>query len=205
MDNDSEAGKPVKPTTEPANTEANAANAEAKAAGADANAAKADANAAKAEANVAKADANTAKTDANAAKADANTAKADANANTAKADVNAAKADANAANAGDTTKDGETAPPPEMVTGKDRGKRLIRAGVFAAIGFALLMIGVFVIGGKQNLFSETIAVYTTFKTVEGLKSGAPVMLSGIKVGTVSSVVLQLDTGTHVRVDMIIDG
>src|SRR5688572_13855458 len=94
---------------------------------------------------------------------------------------------------------------PELVTGKDRTKRLMRAGMFAAIGLMLLLIGVFVIGGKQNLFSETIAVYTTFKTVEGLKSGAPVMLSGIKVGTVSNVVLQLDTGTHVRVDMVIDG
>ena len=94
--------------------------------------------------------------------------------------------------------------PEPMVTGKDRDKRLIRAGIFASLGLALLLFGVFIIGGKQNLFSDTIAVYTTFKSVEGLKSGAPVMLSGIKVGTVSNVLLQLDTGTFVRVDMVLD-
>jgi phospholipid/cholesterol/gamma-HCH transport system substrate-binding protein len=94
---------------------------------------------------------------------------------------------------------------PVMVTGKDRGKRLLRAGVFAAIGLVLLLVGVFIIGGKQNLFTTTIPVYTTFQTVEGLKSGAPVMMSGIKIGTVSSVLLQMDTGTSVRVDMVLDG
>jgi phospholipid/cholesterol/gamma-HCH transport system substrate-binding protein len=94
---------------------------------------------------------------------------------------------------------------PQMITGRDRGKRLLRAGVFAAIGLILLLVGVFVIGGKQNLFSTTIPVFTTFQTVEGLKSGAPVMMSGIKVGTVSNVLLQLDTGTSVRVDMVLDG
>lgn len=94
---------------------------------------------------------------------------------------------------------------PVMVTGKDRSKRLVRAGIFAGLGLLLLLVGVFIIGGKQNLFSETIPVYTSFQTVEGLKSGAPVMMSGVKVGTVSSVLLQLDTGTSVRVDMVLDG
>lgn len=93
---------------------------------------------------------------------------------------------------------------PELVTGRDRTKRLMRAGLFASIGLLLLLVGVFIIGGKQNLFTSTIPLYTTFQTVEGLKSGAPVMLSGIKVGTVSNVQLQLDTGSYVRVDMVLE-
>jgi phospholipid/cholesterol/gamma-HCH transport system substrate-binding protein len=99
----------------------------------------------------------------------------------------------------------EAEPAPEMAAGKGRNKRLLRAGVFAAVGLVMLLIGIFAIGDKQNLFSETINVYTTFQTVEGLKSGAPVMMSGIKIGTVSNVLLQLDTGTYVRVDMVLEG
>lgn len=110
--------------------------------------------------------------------------------------------DARATTNADTKADAKAVEP--MITGADRRKRLIRAGIFASLGLALLLFGVFVIGGKQNLFSDTIPLYTTFKTVEGLKSGAPVMLSGIKIGTVSNVQLQLDTGTYVRVDMVLD-
>jgi phospholipid/cholesterol/gamma-HCH transport system substrate-binding protein len=96
-------------------------------------------------------------------------------------------------------------PAPEMVSGKGRSKRMLRAGIFAAIGLVMLLIGIFAIGDKQNLFSETMSLHTAFQTVEGLKSGAPVMMSGIKVGTVSNVELQLDTGTYVRVDMVLEG
>ncbi len=94
---------------------------------------------------------------------------------------------------------------PEMVTGRDRGKRLMRAGIFSAIGLLILLAGVFVMGDKQQLFSSTFGVYTNFKTVEGLKSGALVMLNGIKVGVVDNVRLMMDTASYVRVDMTIDG
>lgn len=91
-----------------------------------------------------------------------------------------------------------------MVTGKDRNKRLFRVGMFSLIGFLILMIGVFVIGDKQSLFSSTFAVYSKFRTVGGLKAGALVTINGIKVGTVSNVELKIDTSSYVHVDMVID-
>lgn len=94
--------------------------------------------------------------------------------------------------------------PEPMVTGKDRNKRLFRVGMFSLIGFMILMVGVFVIGDKQNLFSTTFTIFAEFRTVGGLKSGALVTINGIKVGTVSNVELMIDTGSYVRVDMIID-
>jgi phospholipid/cholesterol/gamma-HCH transport system substrate-binding protein len=94
---------------------------------------------------------------------------------------------------------------PVMVTGKDRTKRLVRAGIFSFIGLIILVLGVFVIGDKQKMFSDTFAVYTHFKSVEGLKSGALVMLNGIKIGVVNKVQLKMDTSTFVRVDMVLDG
>jgi len=94
---------------------------------------------------------------------------------------------------------------PEMKTGQDRNKRLIRAGLFSVIGLIILLIGVFVMGDKQQLFSNTFNVYTRFETVGGLKPGALVMLNGIKVGVVNDVRLMLDTSSYVRVDMSLDG
>ncbi len=94
---------------------------------------------------------------------------------------------------------------PKMVTGRDRNKRVFRVGLFTLIGLIILLIAVFVLGDKQQLFSSTFSVYTTFKTVQGLKSGAGVTLNGIKIGTVSGVELRKDTTTYVRVDMMIDG
>ncbi len=94
--------------------------------------------------------------------------------------------------------------PEVMVTGKDRNTRLLRVGIFSLLGFIILMIGVFVIGDKQSMFNTTFTIYSKFRTVGGLKSGALVTINGIKVGTVSNVELKIDTSSYVRVDMVID-
>lgn len=91
-----------------------------------------------------------------------------------------------------------------MVTGVDRTKRLMRVGLFTLLGILILIIGVFVIGEKQNMFNPTFSVYADFKTVQGLKSGALITINGIKVGTVTDVQLLLDTASYVRVTMQID-
>jgi phospholipid/cholesterol/gamma-HCH transport system substrate-binding protein len=97
-----------------------------------------------------------------------------------------------------------TTPVEKMTTGKGRTTRLLRAGIFSLMAFVLLVVGVFIIGSKSNLFEPTLPVFTTFKTVEGLQGGAGVMLNGIKIGTVSNVQLMLDDSSYVRVDMVID-
>lgn len=91
-----------------------------------------------------------------------------------------------------------------MITGVDRNKRLMRVGLFTLVGIVILILGVFVIGEKQNMFNTTFSVFADFKTVQGLKSGALVTINGIKVGTVTDVQLLLDTASYVRVTMQID-
>ncbi|HVZ38754.1 MAG TPA: MlaD family protein [Candidatus Kapabacteria bacterium] len=91
-----------------------------------------------------------------------------------------------------------------MATGRDRTKRMLRVGLFALLGFVILVVGVFVIGDKQNMFNPTFTVYSDFTSVEGLKPGALVRINGIKVGSVSKVELKLDSASFVRVTMIID-
>lgn len=99
----------------------------------------------------------------------------------------------------------QSAPQPEqMVTGKDRTRKLIRVGIFSLSGFVILVLGVFIIGEKQGMFNKTFNVYADFRSVEGLKAGALVTTSGIKIGSVKTIELRLDTGSFVRVTMSID-
>jgi len=77
----------------------------------------------------------------------------------------------------------------------------IRLGFFIFLGIALLIIGIFLIGQKESLFSSTFNVKAYFKDVQGLRSGATVRLSGIDVGSVKSVEIVNDTTGRVEVDM----
>lgn len=79
-----------------------------------------------------------------------------------------------------------------------------RLGIFIFIGTILIILSVFLIGNKESLFVDTVNVYTRFARVEGLKSGAPVMLSGLSIGTVKNIVLSEDSAGGVIVTMSID-
>lgn len=79
-----------------------------------------------------------------------------------------------------------------------------RLGIFIFIGTVLIIISVFLIGNKESLFVDTVNIYTRFTRVEGLKSGAPVMLSGLSIGTVKSIALSEDSAAGVIVTMSIE-
>jgi len=77
----------------------------------------------------------------------------------------------------------------------------VKLGIFIFAGLAILVLGIFLIGDKDALFSSTFEVKTYFKDIQGLKNGATVRLSGIDVGTVSSVEIVNDTTGRVEVVM----
>lgn len=85
-----------------------------------------------------------------------------------------------------------------------RKSRLFRVGIFALAGFLILSIGIFVIGDRRNLFSNTFRLTANFENVEGLLSGAAVVVNGIRVGSVSDVRLRIDTTSYVQVDMVVE-
>jgi len=62
-----------------------------------------------------------------------------------------------------------------------------KLGIFIFLGTVLLVVAIFMIGGKDSLFSENIYVKTYFDNVEGLRTGAVVRLNGLGVGSVSDV------------------
>ena len=67
--------------------------------------------------------------------------------------------------------------------------RVARLGAFIVITLAIFVAGVFIIGGKQYLFSSTYKLKAQFDNVVGLDVGADVRVGGVHSGTVSSIVL----------------
>jgi phospholipid/cholesterol/gamma-HCH transport system substrate-binding protein len=72
-----------------------------------------------------------------------------------------------------------------------------RAGIFVVISFILLVSALFTIGDKEKLFSSTYKYYVKIKEITGLKVGAQVQMSGINVGSVSSIQLPKKAGDSV--------
>ncbi len=72
-------------------------------------------------------------------------------------------------------------------------KNKIRLGVFVILGTLLLVMVLYFIGNRQNIFSNTIKINTYFANVNGLQLGNNVRYSGIDIGTVHSIQMQSDT------------
>jgi phospholipid/cholesterol/gamma-HCH transport system substrate-binding protein len=79
--------------------------------------------------------------------------------------------------------------------------RAARLGAFIVATLAILVGGIFVIGGKQYLFSSTYQLRAQFDNVQGLDAGADVRLGGVHSGTVRNIVLPHKPGERVTVVM----
>jgi phospholipid/cholesterol/gamma-HCH transport system substrate-binding protein len=78
----------------------------------------------------------------------------------------------------------------------------LKLGIFAAVGFLLLLIGVYYIGQNKKLFSTTFAIHTLYKNVDGLQVGNNIRYAGITVGTIE--VIDIVNDTTVKVSMKIE-
>lgn len=81
-------------------------------------------------------------------------------------------------------------------------KKNILLGFFVLLGVTLFIIGLFLVGDKNELFAKTFSISTRFSNATGLKKGGIVRFNGVKVGIVKSVVLADDS--TVQVDMQIE-
>jgi len=77
-----------------------------------------------------------------------------------------------------------------------------KLGIFVFVSITLFIVGIYFIGQKQQLFSNTFHISGIFKDVNGLQVGNNIRFSGINVGIIESI--QQVTDTTVRVDMVID-
>ena len=91
------------------------------------------------------------------------------------------------------------------MTVRKRVKQEIRVGLFVLVAVALFVVLIFSVGERTRLLAPKYRLTAYFHTVSGLVPGAPVMLSGVDVGSVEDISLQLDpTGKRVRVSLKIE-
>lgn len=77
---------------------------------------------------------------------------------------------------------------PQPINPAERERRIIiRAGLFIALGIALALLVVFVIGKERNLFDKQNVYTGAFENVDGLQFDSPVRLGGVNVGRVTSI------------------
>lgn len=69
---------------------------------------------------------------------------------------------------------------------KQRSTRL-KVGIFVLVSIVIFVYGVFTISGQEELFEREYKVKTYFDNSAGLLEGAYVRLSGVGVGSVSSI------------------
>lgn len=75
----------------------------------------------------------------------------------------------------------------------------IKLGIFISIGLALLILGIYFIGERQQLFRSSFRISGVFKNVSGLQIGNNVRLSGVNVGTVDNISIISDTSVSVEI------
>lgn len=78
---------------------------------------------------------------------------------------------------------------------------IFKLGAFVLLGATLLILGLYLLGAKRDLFSRTLDVSAEFREVNGLRAGSNVRYAGIDVGTVVEITIVSDT--VVRVDMMV--
>ena len=84
---------------------------------------------------------------------------------------------------------------------KTTAAQKLKIGIFTLVGLALLVVGIFIIGNKKNMFGDTFSIYGTFKNVGGLQLGNNVRFAGINVGTVEDITIINDTTVRVGMRM----
>jgi phospholipid/cholesterol/gamma-HCH transport system substrate-binding protein len=85
---------------------------------------------------------------------------------------------------------------------KNTNSKKLRLGLFIISGTVLFIVGVYLIGQRQNMFKKTFTISAYFQNVNGLQNGNNVRYSGIDIGTVRDITMVNDS--TIKVDMNID-
>jgi len=78
------------------------------------------------------------------------------------------------------------------MVGEQQVGRRFRVGLVVLIALVAIMIGIFMVGRRANLFKAKLPYETRFDSAAGLVTGNPVRLNGVTVGSVLEVKLSPD-------------
>jgi len=73
----------------------------------------------------------------------------------------------------------------------------IKLGIFFTGGLVILIITLYILGSKQNLFESNIILHTNFRDAKGLQEGSSVRFIGISIGSVDQISIINDSMVHV--------
>lgn len=76
-----------------------------------------------------------------------------------------------------------------------------KLGIFIFLGSTLLVVLIFLLGNKDQLFTSTFTLKAYFKNTEGLRNGASVRFGGIDIGAVKDIQILNDTTGRVEITM----
>jgi phospholipid/cholesterol/gamma-HCH transport system substrate-binding protein len=82
-------------------------------------------------------------------------------------------------------------------------KAQLKVGLFMAVGLAVLLTSILLLGGDSSLFKSTYALVTQFREVQGLGPGSVVSVAGLPVGNVRQIDFTAE-GDLVQVTMDIE-
>jgi phospholipid/cholesterol/gamma-HCH transport system substrate-binding protein len=63
----------------------------------------------------------------------------------------------------------------------------LRVGIVVTIGLAILFLAIVFAGNIQQLFLPQVQLYAEFSDVKGLRPGAPIWFSGVRIGSVKAI------------------
>lgn len=86
--------------------------------------------------------------------------------------------------------------------GTAENKRTVVVGIFVLLAILIFIAGIFILGGQQKRFGQSIVVTALFDDVAGLKPGNNVWFSGVNIGTVKTI--QFSGASQVQISMNID-
>jgi len=78
----------------------------------------------------------------------------------------------------------------------------LKIGIVAIVALVLAVMVIIAVGGEGGFFAATYKLKTTFKNVQGIKSGAVVRVAGVDVGKVTAVDF---VGAEVQITMKVNG
>ncbi|MEN8123869.1 MAG: MlaD family protein [Bacteroidota bacterium] len=81
---------------------------------------------------------------------------------------------------------------------KKSNKQKFNLGLFVVLSSLALVVALYFIGKKQNIFGNTFTINAVFSNVNGLQLGNNVRYSGINVGTVKGIEMLNDTTIYVE-------
>ncbi|HJR61271.1 MAG TPA: MlaD family protein [Vicinamibacterales bacterium] len=79
--------------------------------------------------------------------------------------------------------------------------RLAAVGAFVIGGLLLFAVGLFLIGDRRMMFSDTFEVYAEFSRIAGLQNGAVVRVAGMNAGEVETIHLPASPSAKFRVKL----